>query len=429
MPSGELASFLETALCWSAERSDRAAQTLIRSPYSGIESEVGAAIATLAQRGAADNGVLGVITAGRLAVPADARTALIEFAGKLKRIYTAAQNGSCAETVKLIRAEFSLPEADSAVPEIATKFDLADPVKPEPGASLRSRHAHFSASSLNTYAECARKWFYRYLCAAVEDKGSSASFYGTAFHDALETLHKEFPEPAGVPQQTLLTKLQGYLNVSFDRHRTGFETAVEFELQRRRAGRTGRRYVEWLVSESARAPFTVLGCEVAAQLDLEGFNFIGYIDRLDRDAAGGVAVIDYKTGAIAQSANAYREKVRQFKDFQLPFYYWARTALGDRVSKLALLPLKDALLEVVPISLEVVPVALAEGRRDDRPTGLISIAELESAKKRMIEICTELTDGSISHFAVTDSAEACRYCAYQLACIDRPPAAQEKFGR
>ncbi|MEO6913465.1 MAG: PD-(D/E)XK nuclease family protein [Candidatus Baltobacteraceae bacterium] len=430
MRSPELSSFLQAASLWAADRSDRAARKLVRSPYSGIAPEVGAALVTLAAD-TADHGVLDVIAQGRLAVPAAQRDAAIVFASNLERIHRAAAEGTGPDALlELIRAQFALPEIADPPPEDNVEFALSDPVKPESGSALRSRHAHFSASSLNTYAECNRKWFYRYLCAAVEDKGSSASFYGTAFHDALEALHTEFPKPAGVPASTLLTKLHGYLNSSFDRFRGGFDTAVEFELQRRRARRTAGRYVEWLVSESAHAPFTVLGCELAAQLDLEGFNFIGYIDRLDRDdLTGGVAVIDYKTGAIAQSAKEYRDKVRQFKDFQLPFYYWARTALGDRVSKLALLPLKDALLTVTPISLEVVPVALQTGGRDERPAGVISIAELEHAKKRMIEICRELTGGSITRFAVTDDPAACRYCAYQIACTDRPAPAEERFAR
>ena len=85
-----------------------------------------------------------------------------------------------------------------------------------------------------------------------------------------------------------------------------------------------------------------------------GRAFVGFIDRLDRDErTGDIGVVDYKTGSIATSAAEYGEKVRRFRDFQLPFYYWARTAAGDRVTKLVLIPLKDALLDVRPVVLEV----------------------------------------------------------------------------
>ena len=87
----------------------------------------------------------------------------------------------------------------------------------------------------------------------------------------------------------------------------------------------------------------MIGTETAVELELDGYAFIGYIDRLDRDdATAAVTVVDYKTGNIAESADEYRAKVASFVDFQLPFYYWARTAAGDRVTRLALVPLKES---------------------------------------------------------------------------------------
>ena len=51
-----------------------------------------------------------------------------------------------------------------------------------------------------------------------------------------------------------------------------------------------------------------------------------------------MTVVDYKTGAIAKSAGEYLADVLDFSEFQLPFYYWARTAAGDNVTRLSLVP-------------------------------------------------------------------------------------------
>lgn len=417
----ELLAFLEAADAWKRERDERHAVRMLRSPFSGVPHEVAGAYATLAARG---DSVLSLIAAERLATGTQTRESLIAFRQRLEAL---GRDGAGANVEEL----FELSSHAALAHDGDGEFALADPVRREAGEPLRNRHPHFSASSLNTYVECTRKWYYRYLCAAVEDKSSSASTYGTAFHAALEDFHTEYPRPGDVSAEELARKLSAYVNSAFDRYRSQFDTAVEHELQLRRAQRTAKRYVSWLVAQGKRAPFTVIGCELPAQLDLEGYNFIGYIDRLDRDErTGDVLVIDYKTGAIATSANEYREKVRQFKDFQLPFYYWARTEAGDRVSTLALLPLKDALLDVRPVALEVVPVA-APPQKDRRQsaTGVISVGELERARTRMVELCRELTDTGVSAFPATTDPDACTYCAYVLACNDRPIPAEEKFGR
>jgi RecB family exonuclease len=294
---------------------------------------------------------------------------------------------------------------------------------------VRRRRGHFSASSLGTYAECERRWYYRYVCAAVEDRGSSASFYGTAFHWALERFHEEYPRADLATPDMLARKLDSYIATAFERFRSGFETTVEYELQRRRAKRTGRRYLAWFLERSRAQPFSVIGTEATVELELDGHTFIGYIDRLDRDdATGAVTVIDYKTGNIAESAEQYREKVASFRDFQLPFYYWARSAVGDRVTRLSLVPLKDASRDVRPVELEVVPVASPRSY-GDAPIGTIGIDELERARAKMSEIAAGLADGPIERFPATDDPDACGYCAYKIACRQRPLRREDRFGR
>jgi ATP-dependent exoDNAse (exonuclease V) beta subunit len=286
---------------------------MLRSPFCGVPQELGAAYVALSQR---EGSLLDLLGRERLAVSGEAREALLAFTAALRDIAQIAPETGDAERTRYIRRRFNLPaETDktSEAPENgeSRNFDLAQPLSREPGAGVSTHNPRFSASQLNTYVECPRKWYFRYLCAAVEDKGSSASYYGTAFHAALETLHQEYPKPGEADAREMDRKLQGYINVAFDSFRNSFETPVELELQRRRARRTAHKYIEWLVAEARRAPFTVVGCELGAELQIDGFDFIGYIDRLDRDdRTGGVSVIDYKTGSIATTAAEYREKVR-----------------------------------------------------------------------------------------------------------------------
>ena len=307
----------------------------------------------------------------------------------------------------------------------------APAVAAEPALPVTSRRATFSASALNAFAECERKWFYRYVCAAVEDRGSSASFYGIAFHAALEEFHGTHARFDGGDPATLGSFLDYCIVTAFDRHRTRFDAPVEFELQKRRARRTAKRYLTWLLERARKAPFEVIGCETSTDVKLGDYSFIGYIDRLDRDdATGAVTVVDYKTGAIAKSAGEYLTDVLAFREFQLPFYYWARTAAGDTVTRLSLVPLKDALLDVEPIELTVVAQRPRQsGRQRNGTTAAIGVIDLERARQRMIEIAATLATPTIARYAVATDPDACRYCAYKDACRERPAVAEERFGR
>jgi RecB family exonuclease len=412
--AAQVRSFIDDAVRWRKTGDEALLLRLIRSSCSGVPHDVGAAYATLARR---TGDLLDAIDRGRLALPPPERDGVLLFVRRARLVRESSSEGDgfrsvVAEAFELTAKE---PERPSQPQKTAVEIELAEPVEPEEASGVPRWQKHFSASALNAYTECARKWFYRYACAAVEDPGSSASAYGTAFHLALEDFHGDFPRPRGVDRLAMRNRMRECVTWAFERNRDGFETRVEFELQVRRAQRTAQRYVDWLLAQELEAPFEVLGREVSAELDLDGRAFVGFIDRLDRDErTGNVGVVDYKTGSIATSAAEYCEKVRRFRDFQLPFYYWARTAAGDRVSKLVLIPLKDALLDVRPVVLEV-------GKT-------IKLDDLERSREKMIELSTLLASGEIRRFEPTKNAAACTYCAYQTACANKPPAEAQRFG-
>lgn len=422
--AAQVRSFIDDAIRWRKTGDEAFLFRLVRSSCSGVAHDVGAAYATLAGR---TGDLLDAIDRGRLALPPPERDSVLLFVRRARLVRALPEDLAENTLRNAIGSTFEVKELatlqqpfDGVYPERSNvegtrEVELAEPVEPEEAGGVPRWQKHFSASALNAYTECARKWFYRYACAAVEDPGSSASAYGTAFHLALEDFHGDFPRPRGADRLLMRNRMRECVTWAFERNRQGFEMRVEFELAVRRAQRTAQRYIDWLLVQELEAPFEVLGREVSAELDLDGRAFVGFIDRLDRDErTGNVGVVDYKTGSIATSAAEYCEKVRRFRDFQLPFYYWARTAAGDRVSKLVLIPLKDALLDVRPVVLEV-------GKT-------IKLDDLERSREKMIELSTLLSSGEIRRFEPTTNAAACTYCAYQTACVNKPPAEAQRFG-
>jgi RecB family exonuclease len=423
-------SFVDGIVAWCASQDRSQFLGLLRSPCSLVPHDTAAAVATAAAR---TDDPFDAAEHSRLGLSPSEREAVANFCARLRALRRRVDLGASGDELRdAVRTAFALPDdaldASSSADDAAA-FALCEAGIAEPRRGVVPRRRHFSASSLNAYVECARKWFYRYSCAAIEDPQSSAAAYGTAFHLALEDFHGEFPRPAATEDAYMRDRIEQCVRWAFERNRDGFETAVEFELQLRRAFRTAQRYVDWLLVQQQTAPFEVIGREVPANVELGGREFVGFIDRLDRDLrTGGVGVVDYKTGSIATSAAEYREKVRKLHDFQLPFYYWARTEAGDRVTRLALLPLKDATLDVRPVVLEVVPGEPPDDRSKSA-RGTIGTLELERARTHMIALSERLAGDGIERFDETTDPYACTYCAYATACAYRPPPEPSRFGQ
>jgi RecB family exonuclease len=86
----------------------------------------------------------------------------------------------------------------------------------------------------------------------------------------------------------------------------------ELELEQLRA-----LLAAWLDSERARAPFTVLAVEQKGSVQLGRWTLSVRVDRLDRLDDGTVAIVDYKTGDRATSADWFGPRLR---DAQVPLY-------------------------------------------------------------------------------------------------------------
>lgn len=168
----------------------------------------------------------------------------------------------------------------------------------------------------------------------------------------------------------------------------------------------------WLALERERPPFAVQEVEAERTLRLGGVAFRLRLDRVDALAAGGLAIIDYKTGRIERPAQWFDERPRAS---QLGLYTLAQRATNPE------LPLRA--IAYAQLSLDAVAACgLADeeawpgldrvgsaGPRGDWPA-------LESWWQRHLgALATEIARG---HAAVTprESPLPCRNCGLYAVC-------------
>ncbi len=138
---------------------------------------------------------------------------------------------------------------------------------------------------------------------------------GIAVHRALERLLDGLPTQAALAalgDEALQEAAERALTGVFARTRRPLQALFELERELLRALLGG-----WQATERERTPFEVLAVEQRSEVQLREWTLRVRLDRLDRLADGTLAIVDYKTGERASSADWFAARLR---DTQVPLY-------------------------------------------------------------------------------------------------------------
>jgi ATP-dependent helicase/nuclease subunit B len=164
---------------------------------------------------------------------------------------------------------------------------------------------------------------------------------GNLLHDALHALYGELPaqaELAGWGAAELERRVDAALTTAFRRHERHADAMLRalLRLERERAARLLKQVV---AQDADRAPFRVVAVEQALEAVIGGVRLQLRIDRLDRLEAGGLVILDYKTGARRRLLGRDGEP----KDHQLVVY---ACAVDEAVAGLGLVNVDSRAVDI-----------------------------------------------------------------------------------
>lgn len=232
-----------------------------------------------------------------------------------------------------------------------------------------ARHDFFaeelSFSRLDTFLECKRKYYYRYVFGLKEALkfGEDNALLGKILHTSFQRLY----ERAGM--KFSMQKFRSiYSKLAREAGIARFDAELELKAVEKLAGLLEGHEQIWSFS----------GSEVSLKGELDGVRLSGRIDRIDEDKTGRKFIIDYKRG----SAKKHMEK------FQLTFY----RALLAQECECAYLSLKDC----------------AFAAPGDKTPSLENLRETLSSIGK--EFASEVA------FTRTEAVQSCEYCDYKIIC-------------
>ena len=232
-----------------------------------------------------------------------------------------------------------------------------------------ARHDFFaeelSFSRLDTFLECKRKYYYRYVFGLREGLkfGEDNALLGKILHTSFQRLY----ERAGMK-----FSMEKFRYIYSQLAREAGIARFDAELELKAVEKLAR------LLEGHEQIWSFSGSEVSLKGELDGVRLSGRIDRIDEDKTGRKFIIDYKRG----SAKKHMEK------FQLTFY----RALLAQECECAYLSLKDC----------------AFAAPGDKAPSLENLRETLSSIGK--EFASEVA------FTRTEAVQSCEYCDYKIIC-------------
>ncbi len=246
------------------------------------------------------------------------------------------------------------------------------------------------------------------------EPGIDASERGQLLHLAMARVWRDLGSHAvlvATPSGELSALAIAAAHAALARFRAERPGRVEGRFAKLEQERLARVVLEWLAIDRDRAPFEVALREDQLAIEAGGLEFRGRVDRIDRLEAGGLAVIDYKTGTPSVGSWLGERP----DDPQLPLY---ALAAGDEVRAVAFACLRKGRLGFVGLAREE-GLLTGVGTVDQHRSG----GKLHASWNELLESWRATTARLAAAFAAGEAPvdpkkrfASCRHCELGALC-------------
>lgn len=201
-----------------------------------------------------------------------------------------------------MRVRHATAVAEATTPDGATDIEKT-------GEDIEAlRNGHLSASSLQDYLQCPAKFYYGAVKRLEADEpvkeSLDAAMLGTVFHRTMEHLYSgrkavtdSYLRSVLADRDSLKETVEGFIREQTHSDRITGRDVITAEVIIRYVEAALRHDLS-LLEKSKKREFRIIGLERMVKMEIEGFPFIGFIDRIDAYRNGEVRIVDYKTGHV-----------------------------------------------------------------------------------------------------------------------------------
>ena len=357
---------------------------------------------------------------------------LIQRAEKVTLVYDSRtegmKNGEESRYIKQLEYHFNVPIKRNFVKANASgDFSPKEIEKTEEDVET-IRQARLSASALKNYLDCPAKFYYATVKKLRKQNEVSedldAGMLGDVFHGTMQKLYssgmaggnkvtgeylagllRKRSTIKGMVRSLILEQLHS-LEVT-GRDLVVEDVIVEYVIK------TLKRDLE-LLESSGYDGFEILGLERPFLHDIDGFHFIGYVDRMDSLRPGEIRIVDYKTGKVEdKDVNITDENAEEIVEalfgpsnegrpkiaFQLYLYdVFCRKSEGYKGQRMVNVIYPPANLFTEPV--KEVPV---------------SEEFMRLTEEKLHDLLTEIASVDVP-FKRTTEEKTCSYCDFRMIC-------------